>query len=246
MLYPMKRLLLAVGFALVLAGCTKSLIVRGPNTPAAPVQQATESSKQNEPQALEYGDSEAASTTGSLLGNEHVGERILPTGIVEIGDPAAPVTVLLFTHHSCNYCHTFTDERLPGLLRDFVDRGKVRVQIAQLNISKYPQSATQAKALVCAAAQGKGIVMHKELFNQLGWDDKAMMALAKKIGLKENLFMDCLKAPGTASSVQLQQSLARSLGVTLVPTYFVDGQKYVGLPQYPDLRGRIEEALSKK
>ena len=243
----MKRLLSAIALSLLVASCTKSLVVRGPNTQVSPLdQQATASSAMSEPQALEYGDSEAASNTGSLLGNEHVGERILPTGIVEIGDPAAPLVVLLFTHHSCNYCRTFTDERLPSLLRDFVDHGKVRVQIAQLNISKYPQSLTQAKSLVCAAAQGKGIAMHKELFNQQFWDDKALTALAKKVGLKDKVFMDCLKAPGTASAVQLQQSLAQSLGVSLVPTYFIDGQKYVGLPQYPDLRGRIEEALSKK
>lgn len=244
----MKRTLMMIGLSLMAAGCTKNLMVRGPNSDMRVVDQtvSSQSSMQSEPESLEYGDGDAMSSTGSLLGNDQVGERILPTGIVEFGDPAAPVVVLLYTHHSCAYCHTFTDERLPSLLRDFVDRGNVRVQIAQLNISKYPQSQAQAKSLICAAAQGKGLAMHKELFNQALWDDKAMVGLAKKLEMKEAVFTDCLKAPGTASSVQLQQSLAQSLGVSLVPTYFVDGEKFVGLPQYPDLRGRIEEALSKR
>lgn len=243
----MKRLLPAIALCLLLGACTKNLMVRGPNSDLRVVDQTVSSvSVQSEPETLEYGDGEAVSSTGSLLGNDNVGERILPTGIVEFGDPAAPVVVLLYTHHSCTYCHTFTDERLPSVLRDFVDRGKVRIQIAQLNISKYPQSQMQAKSLICAAAQGKGLAMHKDLFNQILWDDKAMVSLAKKVGIKETVFTDCLKAPGTAASVQLQQSLAQSLGVTLVPTYFVDGEKFVGLPQYPDLRGRVEAALSKR
>lgn len=245
----MKKALYTMGLCLALASCTNQLRVRGPNTQLAPIAPSSQMSSQSEPAAaLEYGDSEAAPSegTGSLLGNEHVGERILPTGIVEIGDPTAPVVVLLYTHHSCNYCHTFTDERLQGLLRDFVDRGKVRVQIAQLNIRKYAQSDIQARSLVCAAAQGKGIALHKELFNQLTWDEKSLLALAKKVGMKDTLFTECLKAAGTESAVQLQQSLAQSLGVTLVPTYFIDGEKFVGLPQYPNLRGRIEEALSTK
>ncbi len=244
----MKRLLPAIALCMLLAACTKNLMVRGPNSDMRVVDQtvSSEASMQSEPQSLEYGDGDAVSSTGSLLGNDNVGERILPTGIVEFGDPAAPVVLLLYTHHSCAYCHTFTDERLPNLLRDFVDRGKVRIQIAQLNISKYPQSQAQTKSLICAAAQGKGLAMHKELFNQTLWDDKAMLALAKKVGIKETVFTDCLKAPGTASLAQLQQSLAQSLGVSLVPTYFVDGEKFVGLPQYPDLRGRIEAALSKR
>lgn len=238
----MKRLLPLLAVAL-LAACTTQLSIRGPNSQSS---EAPSSVTTSEPQALEYGDAdvpETATSTGALL-REIVSERILPTGIVELGDSGAPHVMLLFTHHSCTYCHTFGDERLPRLIKDFVEQGKLRLQIAQLNIRKYPQSELQLRSLICATAQGAGLDMHGALFNQSTWDEKSMTALARKLNLKETVFTACMHAPGTTAAVQLQQSLAQSLGVTLVPTYFIDGEKFVGLPQYPELRGRVEEALA--
>ncbi len=170
-------------------------------------------------------------------------ERLLPSGIIEIGDRDAPVVLLMFTEHHCRYCKDFYREHFPRLHEDFIDQGKLQLQIGILPLRKYTHSERAALGLLCAATQGKGIPMHELLFT-LGAKDRAtLMNEAATLDLDLNLFTQCLDSPDTQKTIERQKSLARSLDVTLVPTFFLNGRKAVGLPQYADLRGEIEESL---
>lgn len=242
----MRRIsVLVFGCALLsLAACTAprwSMRSSSSSTAASSV-----SSAAKETDTLEYGDAEAAvSSTGSVAVHRAMPERLLPTGILEIGDASAPLVLLTFTHHSCAYCKTLHDAILPHLIEDFIAKGKVRLQIALLSIRKYPEGDMQSKFLTCAAAEGKGLLMHNALFMHSMGETKITQILERELKLNVPNMEACLNAPGTIAALQNEQSLARSLGVTLVPSFFLNGEKFVGLPEYPDLRGRIEEALSK-
>ncbi|HLD64227.1 MAG TPA: hypothetical protein VI913_05020, partial [Candidatus Peribacteraceae bacterium] len=54
----------------------------------------------------------------------------------------------------------------------------------------------------------------------------------------------CATDPLLASQIQLQNKVIDQLEVTLVPTFFLNDEKIVGLPVYPDMRGWIEAALN--
>jgi len=110
-------------------------------------------------------------------------------------------------------------------------------------LRKYVHSENAAMSLLCAATQGKGIPMHELLFKVGANDREAQLALAASLDLDTELFGQCLDSPDTLRTVERQKSLARSFDVTLVPTFFLNGVKTVGLPYYADLRGMIEENL---
>ena len=168
-------------------------------------------------------------------------ERLLPTGILEIGDRDAPLTLLLFTEYHCHYCREFAGDHLPKLLRDFVATKKLRLQIAILPLKKYSLSEPTAIAALCAAAQGKGLAMHAKLLGNLEKDTDAIASYAEELKLEMKLFKECVASDDAKGKIEMQKSLARSLDVTLVPTLFLNGEKSVGLPYWPDLRGMIEE-----
>lgn len=170
-------------------------------------------------------------------------ERLLPSGFIEIGDRDAPVVLLMFTEHHCRYCKQFYHEHLKKLLSKYINEGKLRLQIGILPLKKYIDSERAAMGLLCAATQGKGIPMHELLFELGARDEAVLLSEANTLELDTNLFTQCLQSDDTRRTLERQKSIARTLDVTLVPTFFLNGEKSVGLPYYADLEVMIEEKL---
>lgn len=190
-------------------------------------------------------DSEAPvlpAATGSLLPKEH----LLQSGILDIGEASAPLTLLVFTEHHCGYCKEFQNEHLLYLMSDFVDTGTLRVQFVHFPLHKYVNSAVAAKGVLCAARQGKGLALSSILFERTYKDLESQRAYAKEIELDTELFSQCMESQEEDTLLTEQQEWAKSLGIEYVPSFLLNGEKFVGLPYYADLRGRIEQALTKQ
>lgn len=196
--------------------------------------------EEQEEHAEEVLSGEAEATIEVEAPEAEIVERLLPSGLLEIGDRDAKLILLMFTEHHCRYCKEFHVDHFPKLLRDYIDQGKLRLQIAMLPLQKYAGSEQAAATLYCAAAQGKGVAMHELLFELGAPDRETMMREANTLELDIPLFTECIDSEETIDIVENQKSLARSLDVTLVPTFFLNGERSVGLPYYADLRGMIE------
>lgn len=166
-------------------------------------------------------------------------ERLLPNGILEIGKTGSGLTLLLFTEHHSPYPRDFAEEQLPRLLSEFVTTDNLKIQIAILTLQKYPGSTESAKALYCAARQGKGLRMHYLLFAK----PDTYNANAAELELDVPTFETCMRSDDATAKIAAQQQLAAETETTLIPTFFLDGEKFVGLPYYADLRARIEKTL---
>jgi len=232
--------LLTVSCGLLLASCTLP-------TPSQQQQNSSASSSSASSveaalQGEEIGEgmplTEERTETGSLA------ERLLPTGVLEIGNAQAPVTLLIFTEHHCSYCRQFLFEIFPRLKTDFLDPGTLKLEIAMLPLQKYQKSADASLGFICSAAQGKGLIMHDALFRNPNKSKEAILSYAVDLKLDTALLDDCMKSARTKAMLEGQQTWAQSLKVDVVPTFFLNGEKFIGLPYYPDLKGRITEALN--
>jgi protein-disulfide isomerase len=154
------------------------------------------------------------------------------TGTLLIGDSDASVTMLLFTNYNCAYCSDFEQVLMPRLQMDFIESGKLNIQIIPLPLQKYPDSDRNARILLCGVRVGSGSDVHRQLFT----GRKDFPAL--KTCLDDDAYLQRVMAE--------QYETIRSLEVTLVPTYVINGEKFVGLPAYADLRGQIETELRMK
>lgn len=168
-----------------------------------------------------------------------IAERLLPTGILEIGAHDAPVTMLLVTNFSCRYCRDFDARHLPRLMRDFIRPGTLRYQLLLLPLKRHPESVREASALFCAAAQGKGWPAAEWFFGTTDHTPSAMKGMLKTLKLDASVFQKCIDDPATQEILAAQRSMLDSLAVHLVPTMFINGERSQGVPEYPDLRGRI-------
>lgn len=162
--------------------------------------------------------------------------------MTEVGAETAPVSLMLFTNAACGYCTEFHEDIFPRLLADYVRTGRVRVAVSPFLLRKYEDSADAALAQLCAARQGKGMAMHDLLFRErVG--TPAYRAAIDILAIDQEAFTRCTADPASRMVIDARQAVAASLGITLIPSYVINGATFTGLPSYGDIRGQIEEAL---
>lgn len=223
----MRVPIVAIGLALALTSCVP------PTTPPKPQEDS-----------VWRVEGEASSRRTARTGTGAIAERVLETGILDLGDRSASLTLVVFLHPSCRYCNQFVTEQLPLLLQQFIATGELHYETVILPLRKYPASQTLAAGLYCAAMQGKGRAMHDLLLSGQVQTDAALQSQIKPLALDANLFRTCLTDPVTIHLLDVQASIAQSLGVTLVPTFFLNGEKFVGLQHETDLLGRVRNAVA--
>lgn len=177
--------------------------------------------------------------SGARAGTGARAERLLSTGILEVGDEQASLVLLTFTNNACGYCREFQEGHFGRLVEDFIQTGKLRVQFIILPLKKYPQSKTAAAAVVCAVEQERGLAVFTALFK--GKQDRSrVFSLARTFALDEEEFRSCMEDTALDLLLSQQETFAQSLGVSLIPTFFLNGERLIGLPAYSELRGWIE------
>lgn len=169
-------------------------------------------------------------------------ERLLPGGIVEIGERDATNTLLLLTNHSCAYCRDFHENLMPFLLDEYVRPGTMKVLIVPFDIARYTESSQTSGMLLCATAQGKGAAMNDLLFTQ-NLPQATLQQQITAMNMDMAILQTCLASQQTQDMRSALASFARSLAIDVAPAYFINGAKYVGLPEEADFRGQIQENL---
>ena len=168
-----------------------------------------------------------------------------------LGSPEAPLTMLEFSDFSCPYCARFTLEVLPQLREEYIDTGKVRLYFLPFPVHG-EAARKEAKVAFCAAAQGVFWEFQKAMFayaqengSPEEYDLALLKSILKSIGGDPEELSACLSA-GTSRTVEEAIAIARELGVSGTPTFFVNGWAIPGAYPYELFRGVIDWALGRK
>ncbi len=81
------------------------------------------------------------------------------------GKKDAPVTIVEFTDYQCPFCSRYVNEAYPEIIKNYVDKGKVRYILRNLPLPFHKYSKEAAIAAYCAGKQGKYWEMHDKLFD---------------------------------------------------------------------------------
>jgi protein-disulfide isomerase len=152
----------------------------------------------------------------------------LPPGPIAImpaegmGAATAPVVVLEFSDFECPFCRRFVAGAYESLRRDYVDKGKVRLVFRHFPLPRlHPNAMGAAHAAICGSRQGAFWPMHDFIFRDASsLDAETLSAGADAIGLDGRAFRECL-AGGVPEEIDRDVKLARELGVTGTPTFFI-------------------------
>ncbi len=159
------------------------------------------------------------------------------------GNPAAPVTVVMFSDFQCSACSA-THPVLQKVLAEYGD--KIRFIVRNYPLVTIHENAWQAALAANAAkAQGKFFEYTEILYrNQDALDLASLKKYAGESGLNPSQFELDLQSEKIAEAVRKDLADGKNYGITGTPTIFVNGIK-VRVNSADGFREAIDKALKK-
>lgn len=173
-------------------------------------------------------------------------EAITPSGMVDQakllkpgalpdiieGSAKAPITVVEYYSLTCGHCAEFSITDLPIIRRKYIATGKIRLIKREY---PYDARATAAFMLARCAPKGQYNAIVDVLFSKfMSWvpvEDALtpLKQIAKLSGFNDKSFNACLANEKLMKKLNEGTKLAKEqLNVTASPTFFINGEKYVG------------------
>ena len=177
-------------------------------------------------------------------------ERRIDGDSMAIGSIDAPVVLSHWTDMRCPYCAVFSRDTMPQVIQEYVDSGKVRIEVHDAAFFG-EQSERAAVAARAAGEQGKFfefIAAVYEAAPESGHPElptEQLIGFAKEVGVpniaqfEEDLQRDDLLLAVRQSTVQAQQ-----LGVSGVPFFAVGEQAFSGAHPIDSFREFLDPILA--
>jgi protein-disulfide isomerase len=177
-------------------------------------------------------------------------ERLVRADSHRLGEPAADgkVTLVEFLDFECEACRA----AYPGVeqIREEY-QGKITYVLRYFPLPGHRNGLPAARAAQAAANQGKLEPMYRKMFEtQETWGEQQQdlsslfESYARELGLNMDTFKADAASPETAARVNADLADGKALGVTGTPTFFLNGEKFTGRPDYAGLKAAIDRALA--
>ena len=169
-----------------------------------------------------------------------------------IGEPDAPVTLVEFVDYECHYCRRFFHTTYAQLKREYIDPGRLRLVIKDLPLPFHKQARKAAQAAHCAGEQNGFWAMHDKLYGgEAGLNKGALLAYAKRLGLNQEAFKDCLVSDRHLGQIDADIAEAKAVGIPGTPAFVlgrsggqeVEGAHIRGALPFGVFKGHIERLL---
>jgi protein-disulfide isomerase len=166
--------------------------------------------------------------TAPISSRDHISGAIdAPLQLVEYGDYECPY---------CGMAHPVVQE----VVQVLSDRLCFAFRHFPI-VSAHPHALRAAEAAEAAGAQGRFWAMHDRLFeNQELLDDEMLVFHAIQLGLDRERFIEDLVSHRFVPRVQEDLSSGARSGVNGTPTFFVNGQRFEGVPEVRALVEALE------
>lgn len=165
---------------------------------------------------------------------------------VKTGSASAKVTLVEFGDYQCPACAQ-ADPIVRRLIEEYKDR--ILVVFRNFPLSQHPNAQPAAEAAEAAGAQGKYWEMYHLLYeNQGQWNlsnnpIEIFSGYAKDLGLDLDKFKKDVEGNKFSDKIQRDINDGNTLGINATPTFFLNGEKLVGVPSYDDLKSRTDLLL---
>lgn len=165
----------------------------------------------------------------------------------KISAPDSKVTIVEFGDYQCPACAA-AQSIVKKILSDY--DGKINFVFRNFPLSVHPNAQKAAQAAEAAAAQGKFWEMHDKLYeNQTTWStvgdpQEIFIGYAGDLGIDKDAFKKDINTNKYTGVINADANDGTKLGVDSTPTFFLNGNKIIGVPTYTDLKDAIDKGLS--
>ncbi len=166
-------------------------------------------------------------------------------GEMTLGPDTAKVTVIEYASATCPHCAAFHNETFEALKKEYIDTGKIRFVFRE-----FPhQDAALAAFMVARCAPKEKYFPLIDVFfaTQPEWTQnpqEGLYKIAQQAGFTKESFDACLKNEAVAKEILAVRSKAEGFGVTGIPAFFVNGERYEGETTIEAFRAKIDPLLT--
>lgn len=169
-----------------------------------------------------------------------------------IGDPNAPVKLVMFEDFKCPACKRFEEIIWPKLEREYISTGKVQVFFIHQQV--IPNSTTAAMAGECVFEQNPDLFWDYKtiIYRSQGNEAQDWATANKMVELARTYVPDinaddlntCLSENRHKDKVEADTEMGEAVGVTGTPSLFINGTKFETQAQtFDDYYVQIQAAL---
>ncbi|MCL4428246.1 MAG: DsbA family protein [Deltaproteobacteria bacterium] len=157
----------------------------------------------------------------------------------QIGNPDAPVTIIIYTDFQCYWCRKFEENDLPGITANYVKTGKIFIQFRDFPLTLIHKYAFKgAEYADCAAFQGKYMPVRSLLYKyQNDWSAIGDLYYFLKTRAKGIINLkkeeSCVRSGLAKRLIKSNMSSGMNAKVSGTPTLFI----YQGLILYKKVTG---------
>ena len=166
-------------------------------------------------------------------------------GEMTMGPDTAKVTVIEYASATCPHCAAFYNETFLTLKKEYIDTGKIRFVFREF---PHQDAALAAFMLARCAPKEKYFPLIDVFFaTQKEWTQNPLEGLnkiAQQAGFTKESFEACMKNETMAKDILAVRSKAEGFGVTGIPTFFVNGERYEGEITIEAFRAKIDPLLT--
>lgn len=169
-----------------------------------------------------------------------------PAGNAVLGNPDAPVTLIIFGDYECPYCERAYSDAEAKIRDTYVADGRVKMVFRDFPLNFHAAAVPAAEAAQCAGAQGQYWEYHDALFErQTELATLDYSALASELKLDRPLFEACIRERTFKDEVRADLLAGQALGVSGTPATFVNGTLVAGAYPFEEYQRIIESELKK-
>ena len=166
-------------------------------------------------------------------------------GEMTLGPDTAKVTVIEYASATCPHCAAFHNETFEALKKEYIDTGKIKFVFREF---PHQDAALAAFMLARCAPKEKYFPLIDVFFEtQPEWTQNPLEGLnkiAQQAGFTKESFDACMKNETVAKDILAVRSKAEGFGVTGIPTFFVNGERFEGETTIEAFRAKIDPLLT--
>lgn len=235
----------------VLAAATLALVV----ALGAQSAQSTQLGSGN-PASEARGESPAGSGEGAPAADQcPIEDRRVDGDPRALGEVDAPVVLHEWTDFQCPYCGAFSRDTMPVLIEEYVNTGKVRLEIHDAALVGGDTSVQIAAAVRAAGDQGRYFEYYDEVYLEMAaqgdsratYDRELLVTLAERAGVPDiQAFAASIDSGEHVAGVLEETDEARRIGVNGVPFFSTTdcGTVLSGAQPIETFRAALDEVVA--
>jgi protein-disulfide isomerase len=166
-------------------------------------------------------------------------------GEMAMGPEDAKVTLIEYASASCPHCADFYKTTFPALKSEYIDTGKIRFVLRE-----FPHNPPGLAAFMlarCAPKEKYFPMVDLFFLEQEKWlqnPKDGLYSIAQRAGFTPSTFEACLKNEEVQKGIiAVRDRAANELGVTGIPTFFINGKMFEAGTTIEEFRAAIDPLL---